>query len=184
MQKDYDSHSKFLDTVTCELKNALSKALESIKCSKQEADQLAKNVPCLTAGKENGNLPYEKEDWNKRLFLHCLKRIDPYRIPTLFQVRYGAQVWSNVLSVIGAGVVGAAGGGATAAGIGAGIGALVGVLGGPVTVPIGAGIGAAIGGGIGALLGVGVGVGVRVTVAMKPTPEEMDIIRREIDRQK
>jgi hypothetical protein len=173
MRKDYTTHNTFLDDVKCELKSGLSQALQSIKCSKAEADQIAESVPCLTAGKVPGNLPHEREDWNQRLFLHCLKRVDPDRVPTLLQVRYGAQMWSNVLSVIGYGVVRAAGGGATAAGIGAGIGALIGVLGGPVTVPIGASVGAAIGGGVGAVFGV--------AIAMDPSSGEMEIIRRVID---
>ena len=166
IQKNREAHFHWLATVTKELRKALSEALQSIEFSKEEADQLACNVKCLTAGKKSGKLPYENEDWDKRLFLHCLKRMDPAGIPTLFQARYGDKVWKFVFSAV-------TGGGAGAV-TGAGIGAIVGLFGGPFTVPFGVAMGAAIGGGLGTLCGVG------FAYSRQPSQEEMEIIKREL----
>ena len=169
IDKDRRAHFQWLASIENGLKKALSEALQSPEYPKEEADRLAESVPCLTAGKEPGkHLPYDNEDWNDRLFLHCLQRINPDTVPTLFQARYGDNVWKFVYSTMGGGVAGA--------GIGAGIGAVFGLFAGPGGVPAGAAVGAWIGGSAGALFGAG------LAYAHQPSQEEMEIIQRELKR--
>ena len=167
---DGTAHNQLLANIKQELKGALSESLQSIQCSHEEANKLAGDVPCLTAGIELEKcLPYENEDWNDRLFLHCLKRINPDGVPTLFQARYGEDVWKFVFNTVGGGVAGA--------GIGAGIGAVCGFVAGPgVGAPAGALIGAWIGGSLGTLFGVG------LAITHQPSKEEMEVIQRELRR--
>lgn len=172
--KDHAKHHTMLKNIECDLKKSISRALQDIKCSKEEADKTAANVPFLTAGNEPKKLLDENEEWNRRLFLHCLESIDAEVLPTLVQARYGSAVWSDVLHTLISGVAGAAGGGVVAGGIGAGVGALVGVFAGPVGVGAGAAVGSIIGVTIGGILGAGVGVAVGASTI---SAKEIEILR-------
>jgi GTP-binding protein EngB required for normal cell division len=148
-RQDKGKYEKLRENVETQLKKALSTSLQQKGMSKKDADEKASKVPFLTAGDEPGNLPFENEEWNGRLFLHCLENIDHEKVPTLLQVRYGAAIWSQVLRTIGYGSGGAVAGAGIGAGVGAGAGALIGLAGGPPGVATGAWVGAVIGGIVG-----------------------------------
>jgi energy-coupling factor transporter ATP-binding protein EcfA2 len=104
------------------LNKVLSTSLHNLGMSIADADEKASEVPFLTAGHEPGILPFEDEDWNDRLFLHCLKNIEQSRVPTLLKVRHKGRR----LPPAGVG-----------AGVGGGVGAAAGVLVGLVVAPVG-----------------------------------------------
>jgi hypothetical protein len=78
----------------------------------------------------------EEEDWNKKLFLHCLDTLNDDKKITLTQLRYGISIWPLITVGTGFGAVGAA------TTTGAKIGASIGLPGGPAGVAVGAAAGA------------------------------------------
>ena len=121
-------------------------------------DDIASNVPLVTAGLEKGNLPYETIEWTANFFSHCLVRVDTKDKPSLLQIRYKEKSLKKMIGTIESVIsnvdaVGV-GGGALVDAVGA-VGGAVGVGGGAL---VGAGVGTAIGAGIGAGIGAIIGV--------------------------
>ena len=135
--------------------NEIIKNTKEALCNKaMVTPDIVKGIPFVTAGHTEKQLQYEAEecpDWENRLFLEILKRVDPDIVPAFFQVRWN---WRDAVAAIGGG------GGGVAAGTTCGVlvGAAVGALGGPAGVAVGAGIGAGVGAGIGMISGAGTGV--------------------------
>ena len=135
--------------------NEISKNTKEALCNKaQVIGDIVSELPFVTCGHTEKQLRYEAEecpDWEDRLFLKILQRVNPEIFPAFFQVRLN---WKDAVAALGGG------GGGVTAGATAGVllGAAVGVVGGPAGVALGAGIGAGVGAGIGAVSGVGTGV--------------------------
>ena len=138
-------------------------------------DQIASNVPLVTAGYEEGILPHETTEWTAKLLGHCLARVDTKATLLLLKIRYKKKFLTKIIRSMakaaeqrpGAGTGVGAG---VDAGVGAGVdagetivaGGLVGAGGGIVAGGLaGAGAGATIGALIGAFGGPpGAAVGV------------------------
>lgn len=127
---------------------------DALRNKAKVADDIVSELPFVTAGHTEMQLQYEAEecpDWEDRLFLKILERVDPDLLPAFFEVRWS---WRDAVAALGGG-----GGGVTAgATCGVLIGAAVGAVGGPPGIALGAGIGAGVGAGIGAVGGAGTGV--------------------------
>ena len=83
-------------TLQQNIKTGLRKSLKDAGVSLE----LASSIPFLTAGNESGTLPFETEEWNKRLFEQCLLKVNVKMQPTLLQVRYGPTIWDVLLRAV------------------------------------------------------------------------------------
>ena len=105
-------------------------------------DDIALNVPLVTAGLEKGILPHETIEWTANLFGHSFIRVDKDAMRSLLQIRYkNLKKVVKYLAGIGGGIV-------LGAGAGAGIGTAIGLLGGPAGAAVGLILGAIIGAGV------------------------------------
>ena len=140
--QDKVSHHDYINNVDEELRKTISASLKDAGMSMNDAQNIASKVPLLTAGYEPGNLPFEDEEWNRRLFRHCLENSDCHKVPKALEV----ESWTMIPPEVANTVVGTGVGVVIGAGLGAGAGAIIGLVGGPAGAATGGWVGAVIGG--------------------------------------
>ena len=59
-----------------------------------------KEIPFLTAGNRPEILPFEKTEWNGRLFAACLGIVNVEMMPTILQLRFGTRVWNAIFNIL------------------------------------------------------------------------------------
>lgn len=126
-----------------------------LKSKARVPENVASEIPLVTAGHTELVIEYEQEDWVGKLYGKLLERNTEIATALLkgkmnTKEKFVELIVATLATSTGTGV---------GVGIGAGLGALGGALGGPIGIPIGVAIGSAIGGGILLILGASASAG-------------------------